>query len=141
MKHSLFALALSACLIAPAAAHWSIFVHEYPPSGAPAKPAPYGGMQSAVASFYGHGERLRRRTATGEVFNARDLTAASRDLPFGTIIRVWSANGASVDVRINDRGPAKWTHRDLDLSWRAAQVLGYEMQGVTRVKWEVIGRL
>lgn len=75
------------------------------------------------ASYYGHGERLSRHTASGEYFNPHGLTAAHRTLPFGTHLRV-SYRGRSVVVRVNDRGPAKSTGRSLDLSYGAARALG-----------------
>ena len=66
------------------------------------------------------------------------LTAAHRTLPLNTIIRVTNqANGKSLIVRINDRGP--WIQgRMLDLSYGAALKLGFISQGTTRVKVEVI---
>lgn len=106
------------------------------PSGdAPAyRPAP--GIASVVgevlASFYGHHEKLNRRTSTGEVFNPLGLTAAHRTLPFGTMLRVAYA-GNEVVVRVNDRGPAEWTGRALDLSYGAAMRLGFVPQGTAHV--------
>jgi rare lipoprotein A len=76
-----------------------------------------------TASWYGpyfHG----RQTATGEIFNQNDLTAAHKTLPFGTYLKVRNQlNGKSVVVRINDRGPYIGD-RSLDLSYAAAQCLG-----------------
>ena len=87
-----------------------------------------------VASWYGpyfHG----RITATGEVYNQYDLTAASRTLPFDTYLRVTSRkNGKSVIVRINDRGPYVDEHlRILDLSYRAATCLGSDESGLVPI--------
>ena len=87
-----------------------------------------------VASWYGpyfHG----RITATGEVYNQYDLTAASRTLPFDTYVRVTSRkNGKSVIVRINDRGPYVDEHlRILDLSYRAATCLGSDESGIVPI--------
>lgn len=79
--------------------------------------------QSVHASYYGHGEKLSRHTASGEYFNPHGLTAAHRTLPFGTHLRV-SYRGRSVVVRVNDRGPSKSTGRSLDLSYGAARALG-----------------
>lgn len=91
---------------------------------------------SARASWYGApGEYLSRRTASGERFNPHALTAAHRSLPFGTRLRV-SYRGRSVIVRVNDRGPARWTGRALDLSRAAAAVLGLTRAGVGRVSIE-----
>jgi rare lipoprotein A len=93
--------------------------------------------QSGVASWYGprfHG----RRAANGEIFNQDELTAAHRKLPFGTEIRVTNlANGRSVVVRINDRGPYI-KGRILDLSRAAAQELGMVKRGVVRISLEVL---
>ncbi len=84
---------------------------------------------SGVASWYGpyfHG----RQTATGETFNQNDLTAAHKTLPFGTYLKVRNQlNGATVVVRINDRGPYIGD-RSLDLSYAAAQCLGSDHTGV-----------
>lgn len=88
------------------------------------------------ASFYGHGERLNRHTANGEVFRPRAMTAAHRTLPFGTQVKVLYG-GRSVVVRINDRGPASWTNRAIDLSSGAASVLGFP--GTGKVKLIVLG--
>ncbi len=84
---------------------------------------------NGTASWYGpyfHG----RQTATGEVFNQNDLTAAHKTLPFGTYLKVRNQlNGKSVVVRINDRGPYIGD-RSLDLSYAAAQCLGSAQVGL-----------
>ncbi len=89
------------------------------------------------ASWYGakfHG----RPTASGEPFDMKELTAAHRTLPFGTRVRVTNeANGRSVVVRINDRGPVA-ERRIIDLSRRAAELIGIKAKGVGRVKLEVL---
>ncbi len=87
-----------------------------------------------IASWYGpyfHG----RITATGEVYNQYDMTAASRTLPFDTFLRVTNRkNGKSVVVRINDRGPYIDEHlRILDLSYRAATMLGSDESGIVPI--------
>jgi rare lipoprotein A len=83
---------------------------------------------SGMASFYGK-RFAGRRTASGETFDPRELTAAHRTLPFGSRVRVTNpTNGRSVVVRINDRGPyAK--NREIDLSRRAAEQLGIVQAG------------
>jgi rare lipoprotein A len=93
-----------------------------------------GTVLDGVASWYGpyfHG----RITATGEVYNQYDLTAASRTLPFDTFLRVTNRkNGKSVIVRINDRGPYVDEHlRILDLSYRAATMLGSDESGIVPI--------
>ena len=71
------------------------------------------------ASYYAdkfHG----RPTASGEIFNMNDYTCAHKTLPFGTVLRVTNlANGRSVNVRVNDRGPFV-AGREIDLSKAAA---------------------
>jgi rare lipoprotein A len=87
-----------------------------------------------IASFYRHDSR----TASGERFDARELTAAHRTLPFGTRLRVTSVKtGKSVTVRVNDRGPYV-PGRIVDLSYSAADSIGMVGRGVTKVKVEVV---
>lgn len=85
-------------------------------------------VEAGVASWYGrafHG----RRTASGERFDMNELTAAHKTLPLGTVVQVRNPiNGKTVDVKINDRGPfAK--DRIIDLSYRAAVMLGIVKTG------------
>ncbi len=80
-------------------------------------------------------------TATGEPYDPSAFTAASRDLPFGTIVRVIRVDtGAAVVVRINDRGPFGRRTRILDLSRAAAEALDMIRAGVVEVRAEVIER-
>jgi len=97
----------------------------------------HGGAQYGLASWYGR-DFQGRPTASGELFDMYAYTAAHRDLPFGTRVRVTNeANGRSVVVRINDRGP--WVEgRILDLSYAAAKQLGMIEAGVVRVRLEVL---
>lgn len=89
---------------------------------------------NGLASFYSHGSR----TASGEKFNAGELTAAHRTLPFGTRVRVTNVTtGRSVTVRVNDRGPFV-NGRVIDVSHAAAQSLGMVGQGVAKVKLDVV---
>ena len=81
----------------------------------------YHAGQRMVASFYGHGERLAKHTASGAVFNPHALTAAHKTLPFGTHLRVCHRGCATVVV--NDRGPFV-RGRSLDLSYGAARAIG-----------------
>jgi rare lipoprotein A (peptidoglycan hydrolase) len=77
-----------------------------------------------------------RQTATGEIFNQNDLTAAHPSLPLGTYLKVTNLlTGKRVIVRINDRGPY-WGDRSLDLSRQAARCLNSESKGV--VPYEAI---
>ncbi len=85
------------------------------------------------ASWYGPG-LTGRKTTSGEVYNPRALTAASKTLPIGSVVKVTNPeNGKSVNVRINDRGPFV-RGRSLDLSQRAAEKIGVIHKGVARVK-------
>lgn len=94
-------------------------------------------LGTGVASFYGkrfHG----RRTANGERFNMNAMTAAHKTLPFGTFVRVINpANGRTVIVRINDRGPFI-RGREIDLSRAAAQEIGMIQRGHARVQLDVV---
>jgi rare lipoprotein A len=85
-----------------------------------------------VASYYG--AESGTRTASGAPFRPNGLTAAHRTLPFGTVLRV--CYRTCVVVRVSDRGPAKWTHRSLDLSRGAAAAIGMLGVGVARVSVE-----
>lgn len=94
--------------------------------------------ESCTASHYGRGDGFDgRRTASGERFDARGMTAAHRTLPFGTRVRVTLHNGKSVVVRISDRGPFI-RGRCIDMSSGAAQALG--MGGTARVVVEALPR-
>jgi rare lipoprotein A len=87
----------------------------------------------AKASWYGPG-LAGKKTTTGEIYNPRALTAASKTLPLGSVVKVMNPqNGKSVTVRINDRGPFV-RGRSLDLSQRAAEKIGIIRKGVARVK-------
>lgn len=91
--------------------------------------------QQGVASWYGtfHQGHV---TADGETFNMEAMTAAHRTLKFGTIVRVTNlANGRTVKVRINDRGPYVGK-RIIDLSAHAARELGMAEKGTARVRIE-----
>jgi rare lipoprotein A len=92
-------------------------------------------IQQGVASWYG--EKYRGKlTASGEKFNPDELTAASKKLPFGTLLKVTNPiTRATVTVRINDRGPFV-AGRDLDLSAAAARALG--IAGIGKVTMEVL---
>lgn len=107
----------------------------------PVLPSAYGQdafFQSGVASWYGpwhHG----KSTANGEAFDMFAMTAAHRTLPLGTLVKVENKDsGKSVIVRINDRGPyAK--NRIIDLSYAAADSLGLNRAGISRVNLEIVG--
>jgi rare lipoprotein A len=90
---------------------------------------------SGKASYYSYASG---KTASGSAFNRNALTAAHRNLPFGTRVRVTDpATSQSVVVTINDRGP-RLRGRVLDLSLGAARVLGITERGVVYVRAEVL---
>ena len=92
-----------------------------------------------MASWYGdafHG----RRTANGEVYDMRSLTAAHPTMPLPSYARVTNlANGYSVIVRVNDRGPYHGG-RVMDVSSRVADVLDFKRTGTAKIKVEYVGR-
>ncbi|WP_328589749.1 septal ring lytic transglycosylase RlpA family protein, partial [Nonomuraea aridisoli] len=91
---------------------------------------------SCGASYYGEGQM----TASGERFNPSAMTAAHKTLPMGSRVRVTNpANGESVTVRINDRGPFVGG-RCLDLSEGAFAAIGNLSAGVMHVKYQVLAR-
>ena len=94
--------------------------------------------QTGVASWYSPSS-LSRRTASGEPTSRRALSAAHRSLPLGSIVRVTNLrNCREVTLVINDRGP--YAHRGrariLDVSTRAALVLGMKKEGVVPIRIE-----
>jgi rare lipoprotein A len=112
-----------------------------PPMPAPPMPAikysrpkpPKPAVHEVEASWYG-GEFAGRPTTNGEPFDPHQLTAASKTLPLGSVVKVENPkNGRSVRVRINDCVPDV-LDRSLDLSLRAARDIGITRQGVARVK-------
>ncbi len=92
-----------------------------------------------LASWYGptfHG----RKTANGEIFDRNGLTAAHTTMPLPSYAKVTNtANGRSMIVRVNDRGPFHG-NRVIDLSERVATMLGTKDKGVGKVKVEYVGR-
>ena len=93
------------------------------------------GGKTVKASWYG-GKHHGGPTASGEKFNQHALTAAHKTFTFNTRVRVTNpANGKSVVVRINDRGPYI-KGREIDLSYAAAKQIGILNQGIAKVKIE-----
>lgn len=87
------------------------------------------------ASWYGY-DCHGRLTATGDYFHMNGMTAAHRTLPLPCIVRVINLeNGRSVILKVNDRGPFAHTHkRIIDVTQRAAKLLGFHKKGETRVR-------
>ncbi|WP_216823965.1 septal ring lytic transglycosylase RlpA family protein [Streptomyces roseifaciens] len=103
--------------------------------------ADHRGPRTCIASWYGAPEEMLDGwpTASGEPFDPEAMTAASRDLPFGTRVRVTNAGtGDEVMVRINDRGPRD-TSRCIDLSRAAFEEIADTDQGLVRVSLETLG--
>lgn len=111
-----------------------------PPRGAPhaiERPAaPGAAWQTGRASYYSD-KLAGRKTANGDRYDPKALTAAHRTLPFGTIVIVSRPDGRSVRVRINDRGPFGDESRIIDLSRRAAEELGMIKAGVVDVSLSI----
>jgi rare lipoprotein A len=97
-----------------------------------------GKTEKGLASWYGepyHG----RRTASGEIYDMHEMTAAHRTLAFGTVVKVERRDtGADVKVRVNDRGPFV-RGRIIDLSYAAARKIDLDRDGVAPVKVTVVG--
>jgi rare lipoprotein A len=94
---------------------------------------PQGYDERGTASFYG-ARHQGKCTASGERFDQAGLTAAHRRLPFNTRVQVTNlANGRSVVVRVNDRGPHTRS-RLIDLSRSAAEELGMVASGTAKVR-------
>ncbi len=101
------------------------------------RPATVSGEEVGLATWYGHPYH-GRRSASGEIYDMRKMTAAHRTLPFGTLVRVHNLeNAKTIDVRINDRGPCV-DGKIIDLSRSAARSLGFQKAGQTRVRLEVL---
>ena len=100
-------------------------------------PTSLGYLEIGIASWYGkkfHG----RLTSLGETYNMYAMTAAHRELPLPTTVKVTNLdNGRSVALRVNDRGPFH-DDRLIDLSWGAAWKLGFEDKGTVPVVVEAL---
>ena len=94
--------------------------------------------QTGLAAYYSdklHG----RKTANGEKYDKTKLTAAHKELPFGTVVKVTNLeNRRSVKVRINDRGPFGDRRRIIDLSRAAAETIDMISTGVVEVRVEIL---
>lgn len=123
------------CLLLAGA--WSACAPHRPPVSSGTSGSPDGEV-IGLASWYGPGFH-GKRTASGEIYDQRDLTAAHKSLPFGTRILVRNLdNDRTCWVRINDRGPFI-AGRVIDLSYSAAQALGVVGPGTARVRLEPRG--
>ena len=108
---------------------------EAPPLARIPEPSQPTMVETGLASWYGRGFH-GKLTASGEIFNQEKFTAAHRTLPWGSTVKVTNlVNGKSVEVRINDRGPA--IKGRIDLSRAAARALDMLESGIAsvRVEW------
>jgi rare lipoprotein A len=95
-------------------------------------------VQSGSGSYYSDAF-AGRATASGVAYEPRGFTAAHRNLPFGTVLRVTRLDGGqNVYVRVTDRGPYGPRGRILDLSRAAAERLGMLRAGVAKIRLEVV---
>lgn len=96
--------------------------------------------KTGTASWYGGNDGYHgKRTASGEIFNHNELTAAHKTLKFGTKLCVTNTtNGKTVIVRVTDRGPFAGKERILDLSKAAFQAIANLGQGVVNISYKVI---
>ena len=135
-----FAVAIAAALVL-SACHRKKSVKAPPPPAPPSSPATVApevvANETGLASWYGHPYH-GRQSASGEVYDMEQMTAAHRTLPFGAQVRVHDLdNEKSVDVRINDRGPFV-NGRIIDLSHAAARAIDMVGPGTARVRLEIL---
>ena len=104
----------------------------------PQKPnQPVPPYQVGKASWYG-GLFQGKATASGEDYDMFDFTAAHRELPLGTFVKVTNLkNQKSVIVRVNDRGPVT-PGRIIDLSYSAARTLDMRQKGLQKVRIDIV---
>lgn len=101
------------------------------------RPQALSGGRIVRSSWYGGRERLNSHTASGTRFRPNGATVAHRSLPFGTRLLLSYAGRSTVAI-VNDRGPAAYTGRELDVSRGVAARLGFLSQGVANIRMKVI---
>jgi rare lipoprotein A len=128
------AVALTACATQPQPLLPAVAPPPPVLPGPPAMPPETSAKPKTIKASYQGSGTAGLPTASGEPYDPNELTAASRNLPIGSTVKVTNPEtGRSVKVRINDRGP--FVHgRSLDLSRRAAERIGIVHKGVARVK-------
>ena len=95
------------------------------------------GEMEGIASWYGS-DFNGRLTASGEVYDMYQMTAAHKTLPLGTVVKVINQdNGMTAEVRVNDRGPYV-KGRIIDLSRKAGRAIGMRESGTAHVKLEIV---
>jgi rare lipoprotein A len=140
LRRVVLTIALSAALAACATSQPAAVPPPPPPTPVIAVPRPTPTPQVVgMASWYGPGFH-GHRNAEGGIYHQDDLTAASVAFPLGSRVMVTNLdNGRSVEVRITDRGPFK-KGRKIDLSHKAAQMIGMIDQGTARVRIALISK-
>ncbi len=99
--------------------------------------ADYGYDETGLASWYGPGFD-QQLTADNEIYDMNELSAAHKTLPLPSVVQVTNLqNGRSLRLRVNDRGPFV-DGRIIDLSRRAAQLLGFETTGTATVRVRIM---
>jgi len=94
---------------------------------------------TGIASWYGP-QFHKRQTANGEIFDMHKISAAHPTLPMPVMVRVTNLeNGRALIVRVNDRGPFAGG-REIDMSMRAAELLGFKEQGLAKVRVQYLGK-
>ena len=94
-------------------------------------------VKTSFASYY-HSKFNGRKTASGEIFSNLKMTAANKNLPFGTLVKVTNLRtNKSVVVKINDRGPYH-TSRAMDLSKAAFDEIGNLDRGIMPIEYEIV---
>ena len=125
------------CLLAMVTAVTLVLLSATKPAASAAPP----GGQVGLASWYGPGFE-GNETASGEIFNQREMVAAHRSLPLGSVVRVTNLeNGRRVVLRVIDRGPYGRNYRKgtiIDVSRGAARRLGFIRDGLVSVRVEVV---
>ena len=98
----------------------------------------YSYNEVGIASWYGPGFH-GKKTANGEIFDQNKISAAHKTLPMPSIVRVTNLDNGIIleNIRINDRGPFAG-NRIIDLSKKAAEVLGFVNNGVANVRVEIM---
>ncbi len=99
----------------------------------------YNYSEVGLASFYGGGDVFHgRKTSNGEIFDMNRLSAAHKTVPIPCVVLVTNLeNGRSIRLKINDRGPFI-DGRIIDVSRKAARMLGFEQKGLAKVKVETL---
>lgn len=118
-----------------------MMAQDGPPADLPAGAGPRGTSQNFGAARYDavgyaswYGEEMSGTTASGQPFNPAAITAAHRNLPFGSVVEVTALDtGRTILVLINDRGP-RVAGRIIDLSRGAAELLGVKQRSVAAVR-------